>query len=107
MKIKDFEQRKQEILALCNAGKSVELMSLINEINESNKNPKIALRNQGDRNVEIRYSEDYFIKGLANSNLVGRISFKDYTKNKKVVDDYIEANNLKALLELPFVISKY
>ena len=47
MKRKDFEQRKQEILSLCDMGKSVELVRLINEINENNKNPKITLRNQG------------------------------------------------------------
>lgn len=105
MKKKDFEQRREELLDLCNKGKSGELVRLINEINENNKNPKIALRNQGDRNVEIRYSDDYFIKGIATSDLIGRISFKDYTKNKELVDGYVKQNKLKAILELPFVNS--
>lgn len=106
MKIEDFEQRKLEILDLCNMGKSGELLDLINEINESNNNPKIALRNRGDRSFEIRYSEDYFIEGLENSKFVGSLSFKDYGKNRKIVDDYIEASDLKAILKLPFVISR-
>lgn len=106
MRLKDFEQRRQEILALCNTGKSVELLNLINEINESNNNSKIILRNRGDKIYYIRYSEDYFIEGLENSNLVGKISFKDYGRNRKKIDDYVEASDLKGILGLPFVISK-